>query len=193
MMKYFAIPLGQTFLEDLLKFFPPPPVTDHIPLPPVQPDQQNKERTEMSIELKIKSKHLGLEAKVIRHEEKKLLKQLRWQNGNGSRDRTMLGTYESIHNHRVWNVRNENRATFLARAFIAGKLYENVEQKVHDKNVLRGLILPRVVAMVATYGPKEKRLKKKYDPELRRSEYNRIEYQKLESELKSWMFQGGNS
>jgi len=32
----------------------------------------------MSIELKIKSKHLSLEAKVIKFEEAKLKKQIRW-------------------------------------------------------------------------------------------------------------------
>ena len=32
----------------------------------------------MSVELKIKSKHLALEPAIIRHEENKLLKQMKW-------------------------------------------------------------------------------------------------------------------
>lgn len=105
----------------------------------------------MSLELKIKSKHLGLEAKVIKHEEKKLKNQIRWQCDRGTADCNLVSKYQSIHNHRVWDVRNENRATFLARAFIAGKPYNSVEHKVKDVCVRSRYILPRVVEMVYKY------------------------------------------
>ena len=43
----------------------------------------------MSIELKIKSKHLGEEARVIRHEEQKLKKQAAWlRDKQGTIERT---------------------------------------------------------------------------------------------------------
>ena len=99
----------------------------------------------MSIELKIKSKHLGLESKVIKHEERKLKKQIRWQSDRGGADSKLLHQYQSIHNHRVWDVRNENRATFLARAYLAGKPYKSIESKVHDVAVLRCYIIPREI------------------------------------------------
>lgn len=114
----------------------------------------------MSIELKIKSKHLGLEAKVIRHEERKLKKQIRWQCDRGTPDSKLIMQYQSISNHRKWEVRNENRATFLARAYLSGRPYKSVENKIHDKHVLRFYILPRVFEMVNKYGPSKDRIYK---------------------------------
>ena len=114
----------------------------------------------MSIELKIKSKHLGLEAKVIKHEENKMKKQIRWQSDHGTADYHLISQYQSIHNHRVLDVRNENRATFLARAYLAGRPYKTVEQKIHDMTVLKCNILPRVFEMVNKYGPSEDRIYK---------------------------------
>ena len=105
----------------------------------------------MSIELKIKSKHLGLEAKVIKFEEAKLKKQVRWFCDKHMPADHVITKLNSITDHRKWNVRNENRATFLARAFIAGVPYKTVEHKVHDKAKLYCYILPRVVAMVNRY------------------------------------------
>lgn len=105
----------------------------------------------MSIELKIKSKHLGLEAKVIRHEERKLKKQLRWMANRQALPPEFERKYYSIHNHRVWNVRNENRATFLARALIAGKPYKTVENKIKNEDVFYQYIMPRVADMVVKY------------------------------------------
>lgn len=105
----------------------------------------------MSIELKIKSKHLGLEAKVIKFEEAKLKKQLRWHSKVQSPNQKLEWKLNSITEHRKWNVRNENRATFLARAFIAGVPYKTVEHKVKDHAKLTVYILPRVLSMVKKY------------------------------------------
>lgn len=105
----------------------------------------------MSIELKIKSKHLGLEAKVIKFEEAKLKKQIRWHSKAQSPNKKLEWKLNSITNHRKWDVRNENRATFLARAFIAGVPYKTVEHKCHDMNVLYQYILPRTLSMVKKY------------------------------------------
>ena len=105
----------------------------------------------MSIELKIKSKHLSLEAGVIRFEERKLLEQLKWLRNNQQPTSSLENTYYSISNHRKIDVRNENRATYLARAYIAGKPYLDVEAKVRDRNILIHYILPRVTAMVQRY------------------------------------------
>ena len=106
----------------------------------------------MSIELKIKSKHLGLEAKVIKFEEAKMKQQLRWKRKHQEAVQKLEWKLNSITNHRKWEVRNENRATFLARAFIAGVPYEVVEHKVKDQDKLTCYILPRVLSMVKKYG-----------------------------------------
>lgn len=116
----------------------------------------------MSLELKIKSKHLSEEARIIRHEERKLIKQYRWsldQHRNaGNNDEyprwndAAFTSYRSLNKHRRCDVRNENRATYLARAYIAGKPYNMVEQKRKNEAHFITFILPRVVAMVAKYG-----------------------------------------
>jgi hypothetical protein len=119
----------------------------------------------MSIELKIKTKHLSEEAKIIRFEERKLLKRIDYRRKkhyeSGSNDDypiwkdTDKQKYNSLSNHRKWDVRNENRATYLARAYIAGKPYSSVEQKRLDEQLFKGQIFPRICSMVAKYGPHE--------------------------------------
>lgn len=109
----------------------------------------------MSIELKIKSKHLGLEAGVIRHEERTLRTMINYARAkNKNTLNKMESMWYSINQHRRWNVRNENRATFLARAFLDGKFYKEVEQKRKPENEykFKRYIVPRVVAMVNKYG-----------------------------------------
>lgn len=108
----------------------------------------------MSIELKIKSKHLGLEAKVIKFEEEKLKCQIRWFcNKLMPVDTKLEWKLNSIVHHRKWDVRNENRATFLARAFIAGVPYKTVEhtRKPENEYTFQIYVLPRVLAMVNRY------------------------------------------
>ena len=105
----------------------------------------------MSIELKIKSKHLGLEAKVIKFEEAKLKKQLKWHSKVMSPNQKLEWKLNSIVNHRKWDVRNENRATFLARAYIAGVPYKTVEHKCIDIAKRDCYVVPRVLAMVNRY------------------------------------------
>ena len=118
----------------------------------------------MSIQLKIKSKHLSIEASIIRFEEHKLLKQYTWalkkHTDSGNNDMyprwndAAFTSYCSLNKHRRWDVRNENRATYLARAYIEGCAYSSVEQKRKPENeyTFTTYILPRVVAMVAKYG-----------------------------------------
>jgi hypothetical protein len=121
----------------------------------------------MSIELKIKSKHLSEEAKIIRFEERKLFKQYQWSLNNyraaGHNDMyprwddKAFMSYSSLNHHRRWDVRNENRATFIARAYIAGVPYKSVEHKRKADNEpnFQKYILPRVFAMVVKYGKRE--------------------------------------
>jgi hypothetical protein len=107
----------------------------------------------MSIQLKIKSKHLSLESKVIRYEEKKLLKQAAWLRKHQESTSKVEAMYDSLSNHRKKDVRNENRATFLARAYINGKKYSEVERcrKESKELTFKSLVLPRVLSMVNKY------------------------------------------
>lgn len=119
----------------------------------------------MSIELKIKSKHLSEEARIIRFEERKLFKQFQWAKKKhyetGSNDEYKYyhdpawRKWTDLNNHRKWDVRNENRATFLARAYIAGVPYKKVEQKRKDEWLFTQYILPRIAAMIVKYGKRE--------------------------------------
>jgi hypothetical protein len=108
----------------------------------------------MCIELKIKAKHLALEPKVIKHEERKLKGQIKYTKGT---DANLIVKLDSLVAHRRWNVRNESRATELARAYLAGKSYTSVEKKRNDDVMFRLYIVPRIVAMVTKYGRGEQR------------------------------------
>lgn len=107
----------------------------------------------MSIELKVKSKHLSVEARIIRHEEVKLKRQIEWKKQNGQDQTVERDQWFSLNEHRRLDVRNENRATFLARAYIAGKSYKKVEQKRKEEReyMFYQKILPRVLALVKKY------------------------------------------
>lgn len=118
----------------------------------------------MSIKLKIKSKSLTEESHIIRHEEKKLLKQFKF-NANTFKTTGHLANYNywddknydeyrSIFFHRTYGIRNEARATFLARAFISGKSYESIESKINDRRRFEVIIFPRICKLVAKYGVK---------------------------------------
>ncbi len=108
----------------------------------------------MCIELKIKAKHLALEPSIIRKEERKLKKQIKYTNGT---DQNLIWKFESLISHRRWNVRNESRATELARAYLAGKPYTFVEKKRKDEMMFQLYIVPRIVVMVTKYGKGDQR------------------------------------
>lgn len=99
----------------------------------------------MSVELKIKAKHLAAEAKIIKKEEKIQLERKRKNKSNA---------YFSIIEHRKTVLRDEARATHLARAFISNKTYETVECDTHDRHRLVHEILPRVIKLVIKYKPR---------------------------------------
>lgn len=152
----------------------------------------------MSVELKIKSKHLSQEARIIRFEEHKLLKQFQWAKKkhyeSGSNDEykyysdSSWSKWNSLNNHRRWDVRNENRATFLARAYIAGIPYNQVEQKRKEENELtfQWNILPRVASMVSKYGNKKIQKKVWEGSFPNRKEVNSPDFIQLEKDLKEW-------
>lgn len=116
----------------------------------------------MSVELKIKTKSLSEESKIIRKEERKLLGMVRWNiaqhRETGSNDEyqiyndTSFMTRHRLEKHRKFDVRNESRATHIARAFISAVPYSVIESKVNDMDSFNKYILPRVVKLVVKYG-----------------------------------------
>lgn len=151
----------------------------------------------MSVELKVKSKHLSEEARIIRFEERKLLRQYQWslnkykEAGNNDMyprwDDKAFMQYTSISNHRKWDVRNENRATFLARAYLAGKDYKTVEHKCNDVSMLRCYIFPRLCEMANKYGPVQSKLSKKWNVERKRYEYEPVAWKEFEKKILTWL------
>jgi len=131
-------------------------------------------RIKMSIELKVKTKHLAEEARIIRFEEKKFTKRLRadiaynYDSSDSfvSRNKNYK-TFYDLYTHRVNVVRNEQRASYLARAFIEGKEYNRVE---HTRNPDKyeeffHIITKRVAIMVAKYDAKYSYYRYKYEKE----------------------------
>ena len=110
----------------------------------------------MSLELKIKSKHLAVESKIIRHEELKLKKQAKWQRERQGHEADYDTQFllNKLANHRRYDVRNEARATLLARSYLAGKEYSQVElsRKEEKEMDFEVVVFPRILAMINKYG-----------------------------------------
>lgn len=110
------------------------------------------------IYLKIKAKSLAEEARMIRKEEQKL-KQIPFYK------RKIMTKYNwgwltedpvtGLAEHRKWDVRNEARATHIARTYIAGHEYRRAEKKCNDFWFREVYILPRVVKLIEKYGEKK--------------------------------------
>lgn len=143
----------------------------------------------MSIELKIKAKHLALEPAIIRKEEYKLLKQIKHmkqlhQVNDDFSDLVypLHSKWSSLSAHRKRDVRNEARATHLARAFLNGQSYKDVERKRHEEWVFKTHIIPRIFAMVAKYGPNK--IHKQWDG--KKYDYRPAEAAPLTEAIKEW-------
>ncbi len=152
----------------------------------------------MSIELKIKAKHLALEPAIIRREEQKLKKQFAWfkqkhQITENDFTQIFLNHRElynihskrySLEHHRKTVVRNASRSTHLARAYIAGMSYDRVEKKREDELLFKHVILPEVFRMVAKYSAKP--LQKKYNRETKITDYDTVEKENLMNAINKW-------
>lgn len=110
-----------------------------------------------SIELKVKSKSLEEEAKIIKKEEARAITSAKWERDNlGNQEKTFWDRFQNLAHHRIYKVGIEARATFLARAYISGKKYEEVEQagrKTCKATHFEKIILPKIVYMVNRYDP----------------------------------------
>lgn len=138
----------------------------------------------MSIELKIKSKHLALEPAIIRKEEQKLKGRISYYKMKHQvTDADWMSYYKShpdlynlcskhgsLISHRKWDVRNEARATYLARAYVKHKPYKVVEANTHEK--LPPPVMASLIRMVMKYG------NIKYYPDYTRDETGRTKVAK---------------
>ena len=103
----------------------------------------------MKTHLKMKICSLAAEAQIIRREEKK------WPGKHAMR--------QSLRDHRLDVVRKETRCSLLAYGFLRGRLYKQVENSVrlvepqHGPTVAKPIDWDRVAALVAKYGPLDKR------------------------------------
>ena len=114
----------------------------------------------MTVELKIKAKHLALEPAIIKKEIVNLRRQLdrmvsrveKWDRKCGQ----TLSKIESLDHHNRHVVAVEARATHLARAFLRGQEYNLVEKsrKEGKEATFRIHVVPRVLKMVAKYKPR---------------------------------------
>ena len=105
-----------------------------------------------NIKLTIKSKSLTEEAKIIKNEEQKILKKIR--SHYNKNDEKLFNQYESIYHHRKIKVRNEARATILAKALLSGKSYSFVEKsrKREKEFDFINYVIPSVQRMFVKYG-----------------------------------------
>lgn len=115
----------------------------------------------MSIELKIKAKHLSLEPGIIRTEERKLKARIKYLKKNSLGETEGLSNkLNSLITHRRTDVRNEARATHLARTYLANKPYAYAEKKRKPENedTFQRYVIPRITAMIKKYGTDSQRL-----------------------------------
>jgi len=110
----------------------------------------------MSYELKIKAKSHAAEARIIREEEIKLKRKARY-----ARERQNIPAanhYErqrqSLYDHRIDIVRWECRATHLARAFMKGYAYKDIERNARLDAYTKGKLMGRVHKLLTKYHKK---------------------------------------
>lgn len=102
--------------------------------------------------LKVKANSLAAEAKIIRRDEKKMAKWAKKARDAKEKERAAQ-VREGLHNHRAYQVRHEARATHLARGYLNGLSYTDIECWTYS--------LPdfeRVLRLVLKYGDDDPRV-----------------------------------
>jgi hypothetical protein len=106
----------------------------------------------MSVYLKVKAKSLAAEARIIRREERKRSAFVRYaQRTNHSNPAKARGEQVRLHLHRVGVVRSAARETHIARGFISGKPYSQIEKPT--RNPLSQWQVSQVCKTINRYGP----------------------------------------
>jgi len=96
------------------------------------------------LKLRINAKSLVAESRIIKEEERKLL---------SNRRGFWLENYQSIHSHRVENVRCASRVNHLARGYLAGKDYKSIEPKRKSgrEYVFNTYVIPSILAKLKRF------------------------------------------
>ena len=89
---------------------------------------------QMIIKLKVKIKSLAAEASIIRREENKAKKTIRWARSNEARTQEYAAVQlrDSLAEHRRFHLRPEQRCSNLAYGYLRGVPYKRIEQKCHQ-------------------------------------------------------------
>lgn len=117
----------------------------------------------MQIHLKVKALSLAEESRIIRAQEQRLARRIRKAAARGkplsaaSVDRIQVQRH-SLRQHRKEDVRREARATHLARGFLKGRLYRQIEYSVRPDKDIYFAPWGRVADLVAKYGDVDKRV-----------------------------------
>lgn len=101
-------------------------------------------------QLKVKAISLADEARTIRRLEMDALNKAR-ATDNPIRKRIYYAVYDSLYDHRKGIVRCESRATNVARAFLSGKSYHDVESN-KDSFISDTYAYNRTIKIIKKYG-----------------------------------------
>lgn len=106
--------------------------------------------TRSHYQLKVKTVSLADEGRTIHKMERKLLNKIK-RVTNPIRKRILVNAHNSLRDHRLFVVRTESRATHLARAFLSGKAYSDVEHNA-SSNPQSAAAFRRAIKIIAKYG-----------------------------------------
>lgn len=106
--------------------------------------------------LKVKIKSLTAEARIVRHEERKILGSARWYrrrdfetqaNTPSAEQESCYIDYQGLHCHRTENIRRETRSALLAYSYLHGRMFKSTENMLMKKPPSWS----RIVALVKKY------------------------------------------
>lgn len=111
------------------------------------------------IELAGKSIALQAEARVFRTKEYSILRKIKNAEARQRKADNFRVDYQKMNRHRKFDIRNEARRTFLARAFIKGYKYSDIEGDFTARHAVDQYDLKSwansIAGMVQRYGPQE--------------------------------------
>ncbi len=110
----------------------------------------------MSIHLKIKSKHLASESRIIKLEETKLKRRIRYARLKSKNPNSLVNSLNDLSSHRKAIVRSHARSTHLAYGFLRGKRYRRIE----DSRTRTTPNWKEVERMIVKYGNEDQRVLK---------------------------------